>query len=110
MSFRRKIKIGGQMRSFDELETLKASELKIGQADEKDYRELRWRYTSDGDIEFFEEGQEGDDDIIFGGSKSDLRRLEDIERNISVLANKVVTVSDSANYEPGVDDNYGSIS
>ena len=43
----RKIKIGGQMRSFDELETLKATELKIGQADEKDYKELRWRYKSD---------------------------------------------------------------
>ena len=40
------------MRSFDELETLKATELKIGQADEKDYKELRWRYKSDGDIEF----------------------------------------------------------
>ena len=56
-----------------------------------------------------EEGQEGDDDIIFGGSKSDLRRIEDIERNISVLANKVVTVSDTSNYESGVDDNFGSI-
>ena len=34
-SRRRKIRIAGQLRDFDELRTLKASELQIGQAGEK---------------------------------------------------------------------------
>ena len=41
-SRRRKIRIAGQLRDFDELRTLKATELQIGQAGEKDYKNLRW--------------------------------------------------------------------
>ena len=88
-SRRRKIKIAGQLRDFDDLRTLKSTELKIGQADEKDYKNLRWRYKTDGDVEFVEDDDNlGDDDIVFGGSKSDIRRIEDMERNISILATK----------------------
>ena len=39
-----KIRIAGQLRDFDELRTLKSTELQIGQAGEKDYKNLRWRY------------------------------------------------------------------
>ena len=83
---RRKIRIGGQLRDFDELRTLKAAELQIGQAGEKDYKNLRWRYKKDGDVEFVEDDDNlADDDIVFGGSKSDIRRIQDLERNMSEL-------------------------
>ena len=95
------------MRKFADLRTLKLQELQ--QANEtRDVDELRWRYKSDGDVEFFEVGQENDDDIIFGGDKSALRRIEDIERNISVLANKVVTASNTSSFVD-TDENFGSL-
>lgn len=102
----RKIKIGGQMRDFADLRSLKASEM-AAHDPSKDIDDLRWRYKKDGDIEFFS-GDPGADDIVFGGSKSDLRRIEEIERNISVLATKVVAVSDPNNYDSD-DDAYGQV-
>lgn len=104
---KRQIKIGGQMRDFAALRTLKASEIAAHEGGSKDIDELRWRYKKDGDIEFFS-GDPGADDIVFGGSKSDLRRIEEIERNISVLATKVVTASDPDNYDSD-DDAYGQV-
>ena len=107
-SRRRKIRIGGQLRDFDELRTLKSSELKIGTADEKDYKNLRWRYKKDGDVEFVEDDDNlADDDIVFGGSKSDIRRIEDLERNISVLATKLMTTDGAATDSD--DDNFGTV-
>ena len=107
-SRRRKIRISGQLRDFDELRTLKSSELKIGQADEKDYKNLRWRYKKDGDVEFVEDDDNlADDDIVFGGSKSDIRRIEDMERNISVLATKLMTTDGGATDDD--DDNFGTV-
>ena len=107
-SRRRKIRIGGQLRDFDELRTLKATELKIGQADEKDYKNLRWRYKKDGDVEFVEDDDNlNDDDIVFGGSKSDIRRIEDLERNMSILATKVTTTDGAA--KDSDDDDFGSV-
>lgn len=103
----RKIKIGGIMRNFADLRTLKLQELQHAN-ETRDIDELRWRYKSDGDVEFFEAGQEGDNDIIFGGDKSALRRIEDIERNISILANKVVTASDTNSFVD-TDANFGSL-
>ena len=103
---KRKIKIRGQMRDFADLRTLKATEIQAHDPS-KDIDDLRWRYKKDGDIEFFS-GDPGDDDIVFGGSKSDLRRIEEIERNISVLATKVVTASDPDNYDSD-DDAYGQV-
>lgn len=38
----------------------------------------------------------GDDDIVFGGSKSSLRRIADLERNVSVLATKLTTTDGEA--------------
>lgn len=107
-SRRRKIRIAGQLRDFDELRTLKSTELKIGQADEKDYKNLRWRYKKNGDVEFVEDDDNlADDDIVFGGSKSDIRRIEDMERNISVLATKLMTTDGAATDSD--DDNFGTV-
>ena len=107
-SRRRKIRISGQLRDFDELRTLKSTELKIGQAGEKDYKNLRWRYKKNGDVEFVEDDDNlADDDIVFGGSKSDIRRIEDLERNISVLATKLMTTDGAATDSD--DDNFGTV-
>jgi len=107
-SRRRKIRIAGQLRDFDELRTLKATELQIGQAGEKDYKNLRWRYKKDGDVEFVEDDDNlNDDDIVFGGSKSDIRRIEDLERNMSILATKVTTTDGEA--KDSDDDDFGSV-
>ena len=72
-SRRRKIRIAGQLRDFDELRTLKSTELKIGQADEKDYKNLRWRYKKNGDVEFVE-----DDELVEVTPKSIRLRKKDI--------------------------------
>ena len=103
----RKIKIGGQMRDFADLRSLKSVEIAAHEGGSKDIDELRWRYKKNGDVEFFT-GDPNDDDITFGGSKSDLRRIEEIERNISVLATKVVTASDPNNYDSD-DDAFGQV-
>ena len=95
----RKIKINGQMRSFEDLHSLKSAELSGASVDSK-----LWRYKKNGDIESFAEGDIQDDDIVFGGSKSDLRRLEDIERNISVLATKTMVASSISDYDSDDDD------
>ena len=64
------------MRSFEDIASLKFVELSGASVESK-----LWRYKKNGDIEFFDEGDMNDDDIVFGGP-NDLRRLEDIERNI----------------------------
>ena len=103
----RKIKIGGQMRDFADLRSLKSVEIAAHEGGSKDIDELRWRYKKNGDVEFFT-GDPGADDIVFGGSKSDLRRIEELERNMSVLATKVVTASDPNNYDSD-DDAFGQV-
>ena len=103
----RKIKIGGQMRDFSDLRSLKSVEIAAHEGGSKDIDELRWRYKKNGDVEFFT-GDPGADDIVFGGSKSDLRRIEELERNMSVLATKVVTASDPNNYDSD-DDAFGQV-
>jgi hypothetical protein len=108
MGRRRQIKINGVMRDFDELRTLKSAELtSAGLTGNNDILEQRWRYKKNGDVEFFT-GDPGADDIVFGGSKSDLRRIEELERNISVLATKVVTASSTSEYDSD-DDNYDNV-
>jgi hypothetical protein len=107
MSRGRKIKIGGQMRDFADLRSLKSVEIAAHEGGSKDIDELRWRYKKNGDVEFFT-GDPGADDIVFGGSKSDLRRIEELERNMSVLATKVITASDPDNYDSD-DDAFGQV-
>ena len=62
----------------------------------------------DGDVEFVEDDDNlADDDIVFGGSKSDIRRIEDLERNISVLATKLMTTDGAATDDD--DDDFGTV-
>ena len=49
----------------------------------------------------------GDNDIVFSGSKSSLRRISDLERNVSILANKALTTDGSAS--DAEDDNFDGI-
>jgi len=94
----RLIKINGQLVRFEELSNRA-----------NDYKDKRWRYTKSGDVEEVTNETELDDDIVFSGSKSNLRRIADLERNVSVLATKIVTASDTAGFEDGVDDNFGNL-
>jgi len=52
-------------------------------------------------------GTLADDDIIMTGSKSSLRRVSDMERNISILATKMLTTDGAATDSD--DDTYGRI-
>ena len=49
----------------------------------------------------------GDNDIVFSGSKSSLRRISDLERNVSILAAKALTTDGSAS--DAEDDNFDGI-
>lgn len=49
----------------------------------------------------------GDNDIVFSGSKSSLRRISDLERNVSILAAKALTTDGSVS--DSEDDNFDGI-
>jgi len=49
----------------------------------------------------------GDNDIVFSGSKSSLRRISDLERNVSILAAKALTTDGTAS--DAEDDNFDGI-
>jgi hypothetical protein len=95
----RKIKINGQLVEFEELKSLKS---------DNNYKDKKWRYTKTGDVEEVTNETESADDIIFSGNKSSLRRIADLERNISVLATKVLTLNSSLGYDSD-DDNFSQI-
>ena len=72
----RKIRHGGQMR--------KASEIIS--------RTKKYKYNKQGSLEEITSTNTlGDDEFKFAGSKSSLRRMADLERNVSLLINKVST-------------------
>ena len=50
----------------------------------------KYRYNSSGTLEEFT-GEPGAEEITISGSKSSLRRMADMERNISILATKLTT-------------------
>lgn len=58
-----------------------------------------YKYNSSGTL--IEATTIDNDDIVFSGSKSNLRRLADIERNISILASKALTDDGSGSGESG---------
>ena len=72
----RKVKINGVMSKF----TFNKSK--------------KYKYNKQGNLE--EATVINDDDIIMSGSKSSLRRMADIERNISILATKLTTTDGEA--------------
>jgi len=53
-------------------------------------RSKRYKYNSTGSLVEYS-GTPAPEDIVFSGSKSALRRIEDIERNVSILAAKALT-------------------
>ena len=53
-------------------------------------RTKNYKLDSDGDIVEVS-GDPGEEDIVFSGSKSNLRRMADLERNVSIIAAKLFT-------------------
>lgn len=64
-----------------------------------------YKYNSNGAL--VEATTVGNDDIIFSGSKSSLRRMADLERNLSILAAKSLT-DDGTSYGWGGSTDYAS--
>ena len=58
-------------------------------------RDKKYKYNDAGTLTEFT-GNEGATDIVFTGSKSNLRRIADLERNVSILAAQVKTTDGSA--------------
>ena len=63
----------------------------------------KYKYNKSGGLE--EATTIADDDIVMSGSKSSLRRMADLERNISILATKLMTTDGGATDSD--DNNYG---
>lgn len=91
----RKIWSNGQLIDFEDLFSR-----------DSNYKSKVWKYNKQGDVE--EAITIADDDIVFSGSKSNLRRVADLERNVSILSTKLLTAQSSANYDSD-DDNYESV-
>ena len=58
-------------------------------------RTKKYKYHDDGTLNEFT-GNEGATDIVFTGSKSNLRRIADLERNVSILAASLKTTDGAA--------------
>lgn len=58
-------------------------------------RTKKYKYNDAGTLTEFT-GNEGATDIVFTGSKSNLRRIADLERNVSILAAQVKTTDGAA--------------
>ena len=87
----RKIRHGGQMR--------KASEIIS--------RTKKYKYNKQGSLEEITGSNVlADDEFKFAGSKSSLRRMADLERNVSLLINKLTTTDGEA--DDGNDDDFDS--
>ena len=65
----------------------------------------KYRYNSTGSLEEFT-GDAGAEEITISGSKSSLRRMADMERNISILATKLTTTDGEA--DDGSNDSFGT--
>ena len=65
----------------------------------------KYKYNSTGSLEEFT-GEPGAEEITISGSKSSLRRMADMERNISILATKLTTTDGEA--DDGNNDDFGT--
>ena len=103
----RKFKIGGSSKSLKDLwKEKKAASASLATDDGKwnnisslesasddDYKNYKFKVNKKGEMEpILSDADIGVDDIVFGASKSNLRRIADMERNISILANKISTI------------------
>jgi len=65
----------------------------------------KYKYNSTGSLEEFT-GEPGAEEITISGSKSSLRRMADMERNITILATKLTTTDGEA--DDGSNDSFGT--
>ena len=65
----------------------------------------KYKYNSTGSLEEFT-GEPGAEEITISGSKSSLRRMADMERNITILATKLTTTDGEA--DDGNNDDFGT--
>ena len=65
----------------------------------------KYKYNSTGSLEEFT-GEAGAEEITISGSKSSLRRMADMERNITILATKLTTTDGEA--DDGSNDSFGT--
>jgi hypothetical protein len=85
----RKIRHGGQMRKAADIIS----------------RTKKYKYNKQGSLEeITAQNVLGDDEFKFAGSKSSLRRMADLERNVSLLINKVST--SDGDTDDGNDDDF----
>ncbi|MDA9374124.1 hypothetical protein N9R43_01945 [bacterium] len=106
----RKFRIGGSSKSLKDWwkekkdeEAAKSAETRengwkdvTSQADD-DYKSIKFQMNSVGEMApITTTNPLAEDAIVFGGSKSSLRRIADLERNVSVLASKLTTTDGEA--------------
>ena len=108
MSDSRKFKIGGVEKTLKELWQEKKSAVAslvtndgkwndisstLATASDDDYKNYKFKINKKGEMEpiLNETTDVSVDDIVFSSSKSNLRRIADLERNISILANRIAT-------------------
>ena len=108
MSDSRKFKIGGVEKSLKELWQEKKTSVAslatndgkwndisstLATASDDDYKNYKFKINKKGEMEpvLNETTDITADDIVFSSSKSNLRRIADLERNVSILANRIAT-------------------
>lgn len=106
----RKFRIGGSSKTLKdwwkekkEEEAAKSEESRengwkdVTSQDDDDYKEIKFQMNSVGNMTpITATNPLAEDAIVFGGSKSSLRRIADLERNVSVLASKLTTTDGEA--------------
>ncbi|MDC1446670.1 hypothetical protein N8344_01700 [bacterium] len=106
----RKFRIGGSSKSLKDWwkekkdeEAAKSSESRengwkdVTSQDDDDYKQIKFQMNSVGEMApITATNPLAEDAIVFGGSKSSLRRIADLERNVSVLASKLTTTDGEA--------------
>ena len=107
----RKFKIGGTSKSLKDLwkekkaaaASLQTNDGKwnnvtnLSSASDDDYKNFKFKVNTKGEMEpILSDADISADDIVFGASKSNLRRMADLERNVSILANKISTIDGDA--------------
>ena len=115
----RKFKIGGSSKSLKDLwkekkaaaASLKTNDGKwnnissLSSSSDDDYKNYKFKVNNKGEMEpVLSDADIGADDIVFGASKSNLRRMADLERNVSILANQIKTIDGDAEIDDDSDE------
>ena len=115
----RKFKIGGTSKSLRDLwiekkaaaASLKTNDGKwnnitsLSSTSDDDYKNYKFKVNTKGEMEpVLSDADIGADDIVFGASKSNLRRMADLERNVSILANQITTIDGDADVDDDSDE------